>query len=140
MGIGRTVQILKDAYSKPAEALYMTHKVRTPDAKLAGGGGATARAQCLASAVLVSDVTFRPLEDSLCIGHSHGVSSIIVPGAGEANFDSFEANPFISQKQRREEEVQSLLGKLSPDMIGLGINILEITCMLSLWGNDQEMI
>jgi AICAR transformylase/IMP cyclohydrolase PurH len=120
MGTGRTVQILKDAYTKPSEALYMTHAIRTPNAKLSAGGGATARANALLSSVAVSDVVFRPLEDCLAIGHSHGVTSIIVPGAGEANFDSYEANPFISQKQRREEEVHSLLNKLSYDMIGLG--------------------
>lgn len=120
MGFGRGVQILKDAYTKPRESLYLTHQVRTPNPKLSAGGGAVARAKALASSVLISDLKFRPFEDSLCIGHSHGITSIIVPGSGESNFDTFEANPFISQKQRREEEVQSLLNKLSYDMIGLG--------------------
>jgi U3 small nucleolar RNA-associated protein 7 len=55
----------------------------------------------------------------LGIGHSHGFSTVVVPGAGEANFDSFESNPFIKSKQRNEAEIQSLLNKLSPDMIGL---------------------
>ncbi len=50
-----------------------------------------------------------------------GISTIVVPGAGEANFDSFENNPFAKTKQRNESEIQSLLHKLSPDMIALGI-------------------
>ena len=46
------------------------------------------------------------------IGHSKGVSSIIVPGSGEPNFDSFEANPYQTNKQLREATVHSLLEKV----------------------------
>lgn len=53
-------------------------------------------------------------------GHSHGISTFIVPGAGEPNFDSFEQNPFSTLRQRRETEVQSLLTKLAHDTIALG--------------------
>lgn len=53
-------------------------------------------------------------------GHSHGISSFIVPGAGEPNFDSFENNPFSNLRQRRETEVQTLLTKLAHDTIALG--------------------
>lgn len=132
MGTGRSVQVLKDAYTKPSEALYLTHSVRTPNAALSAGGGAAARAKALLSDVQVASVKFRPFEDCLAIGHSHGLTSIIVPGAGEPNLDSFEANPFVNQKQRREEEIQGLLNKLSHDMIGLGAYTLHVCALLTL--------
>jgi U3 small nucleolar RNA-associated protein 7 len=62
-------------------------------------------------------VKFRPFEDILAVSHSHGLTSVVVPGAGEANFDSNEANPFANNKQTRETEIQSLLHKLQPEMI-----------------------
>jgi len=69
----------------------------------------------------VETLHFRPFEDVCGIGHSHGVSSIVIPGSGEPNLDSLEhnLNPFADTKQRRETEVRSLLDKLSPDTIGL---------------------
>jgi hypothetical protein len=58
------------------------------------------------------------------IGHSLGVSSIIVPGSGEPNFDSFEANPYQTNKQLRESTVHSLLEKLQPEMISLNPTVV----------------
>jgi hypothetical protein len=60
----------------------------------------------------IVDIHFTPFEDVMGIGHSQGVSSIIVPGSGEPNFDSFEANPYQTNKQLRESTVHSLLEKV----------------------------
>ncbi|KAA1477842.1 BING4CT-domain-containing protein [Dentipellis sp. KUC8613] len=67
----------------------------------------------------LSSVRFCPYQDILTIGHSSGLSSILVPGAGEPNFDSAEADPFENSKARREREVKALLDKIQPDMITL---------------------
>eukprot|EP00933_Yihiella_yeosuensis_P040966 TRINITY_DN353_c0_g3_i1.p1 TRINITY_DN353_c0_g3~~TRINITY_DN353_c0_g3_i1.p1 ORF type:complete len:622 (+),score=141.89 TRINITY_DN353_c0_g3_i1:43-1866(+) len=64
-------------------------------------------------------VRFRPFEDVCAVGHSDGFGSLIIPGAGHANFDSFEVNPYETRSQRREREVQSLLDKLPSDSIML---------------------
>ena len=48
----------------------------------------------------------------LTIGHSKGLSSILVPGSGEPNFDSSEADPFENKRMRREREVKGLLDKV----------------------------
>jgi U3 small nucleolar RNA-associated protein 7 len=55
---------------------------------------------------------FCPYQDILTVGHAAGLSSIIVPGAGEPNFDSTEADPFENKRARREHEVKGLLDKV----------------------------
>ncbi|KAF8154880.1 WD40-repeat-containing domain protein [Crassisporium funariophilum] len=53
----------------------------------------------------LASVRFVPFQDILTIGHSAGLSSILVPGSGEPNFD--------------KKEVKALLDKIQPDMIML---------------------
>ncbi|TFK85425.1 BING4CT-domain-containing protein [Polyporus arcularius HHB13444] len=67
----------------------------------------------------LTSLRFCPFQDILTIGHSAGVSNILVPGSGEPNFDSSEADPFENKKARREREVKNLLDKIQPDAIAL---------------------
>ncbi|PBK71320.1 BING4CT-domain-containing protein [Armillaria solidipes] len=67
----------------------------------------------------LTSLRFTPFQDILTIGHSAGLSSILVPGSGEPNFDSTEADPFENKKARREKEVKALLDKIQPDLITL---------------------
>ncbi|GAA5989617.1 hypothetical protein JCM5350_003195 [Sporobolomyces pararoseus] len=69
--------------------------------------------------VPVHQLRFTPFEDLLGVGHSTGFSSLVVPGAGESNYDSLEVDPFESKRRRREREVHMLLDKLPMDLITL---------------------
>lgn len=97
-GYGRRVQIWKDALQTKQAAPYMTHSLVTG---------------------VLRDLSFCPYEDVLALGHSAGLTTLLVPGSGEPNFDSFVANPYATRRQRQELEVHQLLDKLQPDTIVL---------------------
>ena len=97
VGYGSGVEIWKDALAVKQTAPYMKHRV--------AGGAAVER------------LAFCPFEDVLAVGHEQGVASLIAPGAGEPNFDSFVANPFETARQRQEGEVHALLDKLPAESI-----------------------
>ncbi|RHZ66991.1 hypothetical protein Glove_303g85 [Diversispora epigaea] len=98
VGWGPHVTVWKDAFKTKQKSPYMNH---------------------LQEGTQIQDINFCPYEDVLGIGHSNGISSILIPGSGEPNIDSLEANPFQTKKQRQESEVHSLLDKIQPEMITL---------------------
>lgn len=109
IGWGTQTSIWRGLFSKSASE---QEKVRSPYMSWAGEGKHIER------------VKWCPFEDILGISHSHGFSSIIIPGAGEPNFDSYEINPQETTKQRQETEVRSLINKLQPEMISLNPNYI----------------
>lgn len=98
VSFGPNVQVWKDVFKTKQDMPYMSH---------------------LQAGTKIEDIDFCPYEDILFLGHSKGLSTMIVPGSGEANFDSLEANPYQTKTQRREAEVRSLLDKIQPNMIAL---------------------
>ncbi|GMH40264.1 hypothetical protein BSKO_08168 [Bryopsis sp. KO-2023] len=95
---GNRIEVWKDALSEKQAEPYLRHKVLYGD---------------------VERIRFCPYEDVLGIGHAKGISTVLVPGAGEPNFDSLVANPFQTRQGRREMEVKQLLDKIQPEMIML---------------------
>ncbi|KAF1826277.1 BING4CT-domain-containing protein [Dissoconium aciculare CBS 342.82] len=103
---GTQTTIWKDLYNKHTSDVDQI-KVKSP--YMAAG----------AQGITPERVRWCPYEDVLGISHDSGYSSMLVPGAGEANFDALEANPYENTKQRQEAEVKMLLNKLQPEMISL---------------------
>jgi len=67
----------------------------------------------------VASLQFCPYEDMVGLGLSRGYQSIVVPGCGEANVDSFAPNPLETPKHTGERNVRMLLDKLPPESITL---------------------
>jgi len=108
LGIGhgcRTTFWPAHAYKTKLQNPYMTH-----DTFASNTGSAT-----------IETLRFRAFEDVCGLGHSNGMSSIVIPGSGEANLDSMEysTDPYQDTKQRHEAEIRSLLEKLHPHTIAV---------------------
>ncbi|KAG1842861.1 BING4CT-domain-containing protein [Suillus subalutaceus] len=91
----------------------------------------------------LTSVRFCPFQDILTIGHNAGLSSILVPGVGEPNFDSTEADPFENKKARREREVKGLLDKIQSDMITLDpdfVGALAPPTKLTTCSDETELV
>ncbi|XP_072305778.1 WD repeat-containing protein 46 [Eucyclogobius newberryi] len=115
---GDIVQVYRDVWSTPVTKPYMAHRVR----------GA------------VCGLHFCPFEDVLGVGHGDGFTSMLVPGAGEPNFDGLDANPYRSAKQRQEWEVKALLEKIQPELITLDPNKLGEVDRATLEQRHQDRI
>ncbi|XP_017514430.3 WD repeat-containing protein 46 [Manis javanica] len=83
---------------------------------------------------------FCPFEDVLGIGHNGGITSMLVPGAAEPNFDGLESNPYRSRKQRQEWEVKALLEKVPAELICLDPRALAEVDVISLEQEKKERI
>ena len=71
------------------------------------------------------------MQDVVAVGHTGGVSTMLVPGSGEPNFDSYVADPYQRARARQEQEVHQLMDKLQPDMIVLDpTTIGQVSCCL----------
>eukprot|EP00116_Pleurobrachia_bachei_P000949 sb/3461211/ len=104
--LGGLVQVWKDSFSTKQKCPYMTHRLESGN---------------------IEGLQFAPFEDVLGVGHTNGFTSLLIPGAGQANFDALEANPYENKRQKQEAEVKNLLSKIQPELISLDSgNILQM--------------
>ncbi|KAH7827934.1 putative U3 snoRNP-associated protein Utp7 [Monocercomonoides exilis] len=72
----------------------------------------------------VRALAFCPYDDVLAVGYGAGVTTLLVPGSGEPNYDSFEADPYETKKRQQEGEIKQLIDKLQPETISLNPNAI----------------
>ena len=104
VGWGTTTTIWQGLFNKAAAH---QEKVKSPYMQWGGEGKRIER------------VRWCPFEDILGVSHDSGFNHVIIPGAGEPNFDAMEINPYANVKQRQEAEIKALLEKIPAEMISL---------------------
>lgn len=78
IGFGPHVQIWRDVCHEARPTMpYMTHQM---------------------NGQMVQSLAFRPYEDFCAVGSTKGIQSIVVPGSCLANYDSFSADPYETNK------------------------------------------
>ncbi len=100
---GNIVEVWKDYQKCKQKEPYMKHHFNNNKTK-------------------TKSMKFINFEDFLGVGTNFGYSSLIIPGSGEANFDTFENNPFQTKKQKQTTEVKMLLEKIPANMITIDPN------------------
>merc|ERR1711957_269524 len=100
---GNVAEVWKDIGRSKQKEPYMKHHFKNNQTK-------------------TKNMKFINFEDYLGVGTNFGYTSMVVPGSGEANFDTFESNPFQTKKQRQTQEVKMLLEKIPSTMISLDPN------------------
>jgi len=78
VGFSQHCELWKDPFTKKQHKCYMKHII--PGSK-------------------IQSVDFCSHEDVLGIGHANGFESLIIPGSGDPILDTFEANPYGTDKQ-----------------------------------------
>ena len=104
---GNEIQVWKNSTKQKQKAPYMKHRLSGQNK------GST-----------IHSNKFIPYEDVVGMVHDKGYSSILVPGAGVANYDAYEANPFETATQRKEKLVHGLLEKLDPATISIKVDTI----------------
>lgn len=116
LGSKKTVELFKDPFRAEIDKPYL-------DNRLNGS--------------FVRDLRFCPYEDVLGVGHDKGYQSMLVPGAGIANYDTLEADPYATKFNRNEAEVKSLLEKIPADLISIDPDKLGEVVNETPWRNKE---
>ena len=88
----------------------------------------------------IVDHQFVPFEDFLGVGQHKGFETWLIPGAGFADYDTFEGGPGMTKNQRREMEVKKLLDKIPADTIALNPDMIGTIDRASKEVRDKERL